>query len=221
MAEDKKNSVNNLQGDIWTGDDDVLLAEMVLRFVREGKTVMDACREMERVTDGRRTASASKFRWFTKLVDQYNAGYELAKQDGKKAKDAKKRKVNKGERFEEILENVLQKTEEAEKEIEPDDFIVLAKKFKEQQNKKIQENSSHEKELKQLRKNNEKLEKELAEAKKDVELYNELLVAKQNDYNKVIEALQTLKGLGVNISIPEPESPKYVVDKNGMVSKKN
>lgn len=221
MTEEKKNAVNNLHGDIWTGDDDVLLAETVLRFVREGKTVMDACREMESLTEGRRTASASKFRWFTKLVDQYQGGYEIAKQEGKKAKEAKKRKVNKGERFEEIFESVLNKSDEIEKQIDPDDFIVLAKKFKEQQNKKKQEVSSHEKEMKQLRRDNEKLGKELEEAKKEVELYNELLLAKQKDYNKVIEALQTLKGLGVNISIPEPESPKYVVDKDGIVSKKD
>lgn len=221
MSKDKRAENNNLQGDIWTEDDDVLLAETILRNVRKGKTVVDACKEMEEISEGRRTASASKFRWFTKLVEQYKAGYELAKTEGKKVKDAKKRKSNKGERYEEIVQEVFKEENAVEKEIEPEDFVILAKKFKEQQDIKKSEQGNHEKELKELRGKNEKLDKGLKEAKKEIEMYVEMLQAKQNDYNKVINALQTLKDLGMQITIPEPESPKYVVDKNGVVSKKD
>lgn len=221
MSNNKRNETNNLQGDIWTEDDDVLLAETVLRHVRQGKTVVDACKEMEEISDGRRTQSASKFRWFTKLVEQYKAGYELAKIEGKKVKDAKKRKSNKGERFEEIITEVFKEDSQIEKEIDPDDFIVLAKKFKEQQNKKKNEKSNFEKEANDLKKKVGKLESDLKEARKEAELYSEMVQAKQRDYNKIVEALQTLKGLGVQINIPEPESPKYIVDKSGVVSKKD
>lgn len=219
MTKDKRGETNNLQGDIWNGDDDALLAETVLRFVREGKTVIEACREMEAKTEGKRTTSASKFRWFTKLVDQYRAGYELAKTEGAKVKKANKKKVNKGERFEEIVKEVFDQEQVTEKIIDPDDFIILAKKFKEQQSVQVKDLNKYEKEIKELKRNNEKLEKELKEAKKDAEWYREMLQAKQRDYNKVIEALQTLKTLGVQIQIPEPETPKYRVDKDGTVSK--
>lgn len=220
MSNDKRAETNNLQGEIWTTDDDVLLAETILRNVREGNTVVDGCREMERVTSGDRTASASKYRWFTKLVHQYKAGYELAKQQGKEVKNAKKRKLNQGERYKEIVEEVLERTPEVqEKEIEPEDFIVLAKKFKEQQSKKENDVNKQEKEIKQLKRDNEKLEKELRESKKEVEMYVDALAAKQRDYNKIVEALGTLKNLGVAINIPEPEAPKYRVDKDGTVSK--
>lgn len=221
MSNDKRNEINNLQGDIWTADDDVLLAETVLRNVRQGNTVVDACKEMEEISGGRRTASASKFRWFTKLVEQYKAGYEIAKAEGKKVKDAKKRKSNKGERFEEIVTEVFKEDTTVEKEIDPDDFIILAKKFKEQQAKKKNEQTNFEKDLKDLKRRKEKLEADLKESKKETEWYAEMLAAKQRDYNKVIEALQTFKGLGIQIQIPEPETPKYIVDKNGVVSKKD
>lgn len=216
----KRNETNNLQGEIWTPDDDIMLAETILRNVREGKTVMDGCRELEEKTEGRRTASASKFRWFTNVVEQYRAGYELAKEEGAKVKQAKKRKTNKGERFEEIVKNVFEsEVPVIEKEIEPDDFIILAKKFKEQQSKKKSEESNHEKTIKELQRKNENLEKKLQEAKKEADWYNELLLAKQRDYNKIVEALGTLKQLGVSITIPEPETPKYKIEKDGTVSK--
>lgn len=222
MASDKRTEVNNLQGDIWTGDDDILLAETVLRKVREGKTVMDACREVEEVTEGRRTASASKFRWFTRLVDQYKAGYEVAKSEGAKVKAAKKRKLNKGERFEEIIHDVFNEAGPViDKEIEPEDFIILAKKFKQQQQEKEDKLKKLDKEVRGDQKRIAELEKKLKIAQEDANWYNEQLLAKQRDYNKVIEALQTLKGLGIQIQIPEPESTKYIVDKNGVVNKKD
>jgi len=221
MVQDKRTETNNLQGDIWTEDDDVMLAETILRNVRNGKTVMDGCREMEQQTEGKRTASASKFRWFTKLVDQYKAGYELAKQEGKAAKERKKKKVNKGERFEEIMQTVLEKTDEVEKEVSPDDFVILAKKFKQQQEAKEKSLSNNEKQINELTRKVQKLEGQLKDAKKEADFYAESLMLKQKDYNKVIEALQTLKTLGIQIQIPEPESPKYTVDKDGVVSKKD
>jgi RsfA family transcription factor len=220
MSKNKRNETNNLQGDIWTAEDDALLAETILRNVREGNTVIDGCREIEVKTNGKRTAPASKFRWFTKIVEQYKAGYELAKIEGAKVKQAKKRKTNKGERFEEIVKEVFEsEIPSFEKEIDPDDFIILAKKFKEQQSKKKSEESNHEKTIKELQRKNERLEKELNDAKKEADWYNELLLAKQRDYNKIVEALGTLKNLGVSITIPEPESPKYKIEKDGTVSK--
>ncbi|MCQ6282872.1 hypothetical protein [Bacillus sp. EB600] len=95
---------------------------------------------------------------------------------------------------------------------------MLAKKFKEQQSRKTSELSQFEKEVKELKRQNERLESELKEAKREAEWYNDMLVAKQKDYNKVIEALQTLKNIGVQIQIPEPETPKYRVDKDGTVT---
>lgn len=221
MAKDKRNQTNNLQGDIWTEEDDALLAESVLRNVREGNTVMDGCRELEVKTEGKRTASASKFRWFTKLVEQYKAGYELAKAEGAKIKAAKKRKTNKGERYKEIVEEVFESNiSPVEKVIEPDDFIVLAKKFKEQQMKRKSEQNNQEKEINELKRKNDRLEKDIKELKNEVNWYSDMVVAKQKDYNKLIEALQTLKNLGISINIPAAESPKYIVDKQGVVVSK-
>lgn len=215
---DKRNENNNLQGEIWNDTDDALLAETVLRFVRQGQTVIAACREMEEVTNGRRTTSASKFRWFTKLVDQYQAGYELAKQEGDKVKATKKRKVNKGERFEEIVTSVFNEDiPTMDKEIEPDDFIILAKKFKQQQLSKEGSYKKFEKELKAERKRVADLEKQLKETKADLDETIQLYANKKQDYQNILEALQVLKKAGINIQVPEPSKATYKINKDGTI----
>ena len=220
MARDKRSDNNNLQGEIWNDTDDALLAETVLRFVRKGQTVIAACREVEEVTNGRRTASASKFRWFTKLVDQYQAGYELAKQEGEKVKATKKRKVNKGERFEEIVTNVFnEEINVPDKEIVPDDFIILAKKFKQQQQAKEGSYKNADKELKAERKKVADLEKELKEVKADLKETIQMYANKKQDYQNILEALQVLKKAGINISIPEPSKASYKVNQDGTIEK--
>lgn len=220
MTNDKRNETNNLQGDIWNDDDDALLVKTILRHVREGKTVIDGCREVEEKTEGKRTASASKFRWFTKLVHQYRGAYEIAKEDGKKVKAAKKKKVNKGERYEEIIETVLQDENRAvNREINADDFIILAKKFKEQEMSKSEGDKQYEKQLKIEQRKVQQLQKELNKTKNDLNETVELLRLKKNDYQNILEALNVLKKAGIQITIPEPSKTKYSVNKNGLVEK--
>lgn len=218
MSKDKRHENNNLQGEIWNEEDDALLAETVLRNVREGKSIIAGCREVEELTDGRRTATASKYRWFTKLVDQYRAGYELAKQEGDKVKASKKRKVNKGQRYEEIIQEVFNADVPAqEREITADDFVILAQKFKSQEQNKEGSQKKLEKELNAERQKVKKLEKELADTKKDLKDTVEMLGYKNNDYNNLVEALQVLKKAGIQINIPEPTKPKFKVGKDGIV----
>ncbi|QJT70427.1 hypothetical protein [Microcystis phage MaeS] len=216
MVRDKRTEINNLQGDIWTDDDDALLAETILRNVREGKTVMDGCRQMEEVTEGRRTASASKYRWFTRLVEQYKAGYELAKSKGKEVKEAKKRKTNKGERYREIIETVLDVEEDRiEKELDIDDLIILANKIKQQQSQKGSNLNKLEKELNKEKKLRMDAEKEVKKLKNEVNELTELLRIRKEEYDKVIESLSVLKKLGVPIELPKPN--KYTVGKGGVI----
>jgi chromosome segregation ATPase len=215
---DKRSQTNNLQGEIWT-EDDPLLAETILRNVRQGKTVIEGCKEFEEMTEGRRTIAASKYRWFTKLVDQYRAGYELAKNVGREVKQKKKRKVNQGERYNQIMGEILDKdSSDQEPDVQIEDILLLVKKFKHQKNERNNETKEKDKEInklnreiKELNSLNEDLKSELADTR-------ELLELKTKDYNNVMEALKTLKNAGINITIPEPSRPKYNVDNNGLVT---
>ncbi|MGP4072550.1 RsfA family transcriptional regulator [Piscibacillus sp. B03] len=72
--------------DAWTKDEDLLLAETVLRYIREGKTQMKAFEEVgERLS---RTPQACGFRWNANLRKQYRQAIDLAKQSRKKLSDS-------------------------------------------------------------------------------------------------------------------------------------
>ena len=208
---------NPLQGELWTEDDDIQLAECVLRRVREGDSVVDACREFEEKTNGRRTAQASKFRWHTKLRDRYSAAYELAKQEGQRTRDLKRRKVNQGERYKDIMETVFDS--DPNREIIVDDILVLVKKYKEQEEAKGSFQEQYEKETNKLRRENEKVKKQLNNTEDELEKTKEALVYINNQYNKLLNALKVLKEAGIQINIPEPDDFNYVINKDGTVEK--
>jgi len=70
--------------DAWTQDEDLLLAEIVLRHIREGGTQLQAFEE----TGARlsRTAAACGFRWNSYVRKQYKSGIEVAKKQRKEVK---------------------------------------------------------------------------------------------------------------------------------------
>ena len=75
--------------DAWSQDEDLLLAEVVLRHIREGGTQLKAFEEVGRHLS--RTAAACGFRWNSYVRKQYKSGIELAK---KQRKELKKQPVN-------------------------------------------------------------------------------------------------------------------------------
>ncbi|MBU8907125.1 RsfA family transcriptional regulator [Desertibacillus haloalkaliphilus] len=69
--------------DAWSSDEDLILAEVVLRHIREGSTQLAAFEEVgERLS---RTAAACGFRWNSAIRKKYEAAISLAKKQRKKA----------------------------------------------------------------------------------------------------------------------------------------
>lgn len=159
---------NNLNGEIWTKEDDILLAETVLNSVKDGNAVMDACRIVDEKTNGKRSASACKYRWHTRLKENYAEAYEHAKLEGKKKRNIRAKKINQDERMENIIEDVL--NTDNEREIMIDDILVLVKKFKQQEEQK-QESSTEDtenklrREIERLKQENKRLREELLSMK--------------------------------------------------------
>jgi prespore-specific regulator len=78
--------------DAWSKDEDILLAEIVLRHIREGGTQLQAFEEVGKLLT--RTSAACGFRWNSYVRKQYKSGIELAKKQRKQLK-----KVNGTEEF--------------------------------------------------------------------------------------------------------------------------
>src|SRR5690242_3202325 len=71
--------------DAWSQDEDLLLAEVVLRYIREGGTQLQAFEEVGKRLS--RTAAACGFRWNSYVRKQYKSGIELAKKQRKELKN--------------------------------------------------------------------------------------------------------------------------------------
>lgn len=72
-----------IRQDAWTGDNDILLAETVLRHVREGSTQLSAFEEVGDALN--RTAAACGFRWNAVVRREYEEDLEEAKRERKQA----------------------------------------------------------------------------------------------------------------------------------------
>lgn len=73
--------MTTVRQDAWTDDEDILLAEVVLRHIREGSTQLSAFEEVGKKLS--RTPAACGFRWNSYVRKQYKSAIELAKQQRK------------------------------------------------------------------------------------------------------------------------------------------
>lgn len=69
--------MNTTRQDAWTKDEDLLLAEIVLRYIREGRTQLEAFKEVAKRLS--RTSAACGFRWNATIRKQYHQAIEFAK----------------------------------------------------------------------------------------------------------------------------------------------
>lgn len=72
--------------DAWSHEDDLLLAETVLRHIREGSTQLNAFEEVGDKLN--RTSAACGFRWNAEVRKMYHQAMELAKKQRKQLKRA-------------------------------------------------------------------------------------------------------------------------------------
>ncbi|MCA1021691.1 RsfA family transcriptional regulator [Halobacillus litoralis] len=79
--------------DAWSHEDDLLLAETVLRHIREGSTQLKAFDEVGDLLN--RTSAACGFRWNAEVRQKYEQAVELAKKQRKekKRKEAKEQQA--------------------------------------------------------------------------------------------------------------------------------
>jgi prespore-specific regulator len=76
--------MSSTRQDAWNQDEDLLLAEVVLRHIREGSTQLQAFEEVGKQLS--RTSAACGFRWNSYVRKQYKSGIELAKKQRKEQK---------------------------------------------------------------------------------------------------------------------------------------
>src|SRR5699024_3577067 len=78
--------------DAWSHEDDLLLAETVLRHIREGSTQLNAFDEVGDKLN--RTSAACGFRWNAEIRNKYINAIDLAKRQRKEMKRAEVKQNN-------------------------------------------------------------------------------------------------------------------------------
>lgn len=134
--------MNTTRQDAWTKDEDVLLAETVLRYIREGKTQLEAFKEVAKKLS--RTSAACGFRWNATIRKQYQSAIQFAK-------EARKQR-NQNPNASQEISNIPQDNDPL------DTAILLLKKMKvnsAEQGAHVREKDLQE--LESLRKENEEL----------------------------------------------------------------
>lgn len=103
--------------DAWSHEDDLLLAETVLRHIREGSTQLNAFDEVGDKLN--RTSAACGFRWNAEVRKKYHQAMELAK---KQRKERKRALALQGQELTEVQTNIIE-TVQAQAQVQPKEMV--------------------------------------------------------------------------------------------------
>lgn len=191
--------------DAWTQDEDLILAELVLRHIREGSTQLNAFEEVGKRLS--RTSAACGFRWNSYVRKQYNSGIELAK---KQRKESKKLRLNeKNDVLEsEKVEHVEHVLSENLSGLKLEDVITFLVNLQRSSTSKGLEEETLKKEIYMLNQENEELQKEV----RDLE---DRLHVVEDDYRALIEIMDKARKMVVSEDGKKNHKVKFQMDKNG------
>lgn len=195
--------------DAWTEDDDLVLAEVTLRHIREGGTQLAAFEEVGQRLG--RTAAACGFRWNSAVRKRYDAAIAIAKGQRQQLK-----KLGRLQLQTEFAEEtpVLKKAPatpppavaegDEEHHLEAAVKILLTQKETVRRLKELEhEMEEKDVELKELREANQKMKKEL-----------EAVQGVNDDYKALVQIMDRARKLAF-LKEDDPAKPVFKMDSNG------
>lgn len=209
--------------DAWSHEDDLLLAETVLRYIREGGTQLGAFEEVGDKLN--RTSAACGFRWNAEVRKRYEPAIAIAKKQRKERKRALEKAIKQTVPANPIIANekTIENTsrEVIDKQTSPiastsiqsinlDDCISFLTTLKQQD----QKSARFQIENQQLKKENEKLHQENKELEKRLEKLSEQQTMVQEDYQALVSIMDRARKL-VLFEDTDAQSPTFKMDKNG------
>ncbi|WP_042456144.1 RsfA family transcriptional regulator [Neobacillus dielmonensis] len=197
--------------DAWSQDEDLLLAEVVLRHIREGGTQLQAFEEVGKQLS--RTAAACGFRWNSFVRKQYKSGIELAK---KQRKELKKQAVSStahqtSTTAETPTEVQSQPANQAGDSINYSAVIHFLNDLQ----KKAEETVKAEDEKKQAFEKIKELEKKTYYLAAENERLTKNLRAIEEDYRSLMEIMERARKMVVLQDEDRQKKVKFQMDKNG------
>lgn len=202
--------------DAWTQDEDLLLAEVVLRHIREGGTQLQAFEEVGKRLS--RTAAACGFRWNSSIRKQYKSGIELAK---KQRKEVKKNIVETVDNVEELGSSFdpIVKTEEGYtsvvQELTFEDLLVYLNKLYGQ----AQSSTDYQESLSLYQEKVKQLEQQIQDITIENKRLEKEMYAMEHDYKALIEIMERARKMVVLKEEEFAQKVRFQMDKNGNLEK--
>ncbi|MDO7905423.1 RsfA family transcriptional regulator [Paenibacillus sp. JX-17] len=204
--------------DAWSTEDDLILAEVTLRHIREGSTQLAAFEEVgEKIG---RTSAACGFRWNSCVRKRYDAAIGIAKAQRQKRNYLKKQNVFAGPQVasftaDDVQEDVLKSEHISEETLSVDAVIRFLRQWKgtiQETHKQIKmlekELRDKDEELALLRNEKEKLSKEVNEVQTDYRVVND-------DYKALIQIMDRARRLAFLAEEEDEQKSRFKMDANG------
>lgn len=185
--------MSTVRQDAWTKDEDLFLAEVVLRHIREGSTQLLAFEEVGKKLN--RTPAACGFRWNSFVRKQYKSGIELAKRQRKELK--------KNQSYQ--LETPVKKSSSSNASIQSlSDCIEFLQNYQKNEEQFIQQKVA-------------KLNDKLAELEKENKKLREENLSLKEDYHALLAIMEKAR----KMAIMEEDHAKvtFQMDSNGNLEK--
>ncbi|RYG74789.1 RsfA family transcriptional regulator [Lentibacillus lipolyticus] len=230
--------MTKVRQDAWSHEDDLLLAETVLRHIREGSTQLNAFEEVGDKLN--RTSAACGFRWNAEVRNKYTDAVELAKRQRKEKKRAKAAQAKQpimnmpqtSESPDEEMpapvqsepasvssvsaepvsaETVPAKNAEAGQPMTLDAVIQYLKQVKKDYHASNQSKAS----AKQLEKENNQLKEEVSKLKEQLSNTEKQLESLKEDYQVFMQIMDRARKMTVLDGQDTFQAPSFRMDKNG------
>lgn len=196
--------------DAWSQDEDLLLAEVVLRYIREGGTQLQAFEEVGKQLS--RTSAACGFRWNSYVRKQYKSGIELAKKQRKELKKQASPVEAEPIQVEDQVETIS-----SPPGCEQGSTITFPAvvHFLEGLQKRAENSSSIEEDRKKSSEKIKELEKKTFYLAAENERLAKNLKAIEEDYRSLIEIMERARKMVVLQDEDRQQKVKFQMDKNG------
>lgn len=202
--------MTKIRQDAWSQENDQLLANTVLRHIKDGSTQLNAFEEVGDILN--RTAAACGFRWNAVVRNTYQDAIELAKKErkAKKRSERKKWKQPYPVSLEEAMIAPMQDGRETTA-ISFSDIIQFLERMK--QNYDARKQSFQQ--LNDMQEQTESLLTENIQLKKQLEKTEQRLQTVETDYQTFIQIMDRARKLTLLEEHDEKRTPMFRMDKNG------
>lgn len=207
-----------IRQDAWSHEDDLLLAETVLRHIREGSTQLRAFDEVGDKLN--RTSAACGFRWNAEVRNKYNDAIDLSKRQRKERKRAFANNTtqtmipltqNATKNYTEENTSLAIEERVEETPITMDAVIQFLKQAKKDYHASNQSKSA----LYQLEKENADLKNHIGELERTLSETEKQLATIQEDYQVFIQIMDRARKMTVLDDQGSMKAPAFRMDKNG------